>query len=153
MPNEALQKKRKSGHRKFINQRRRNLFLRNQSVAISTTTAAASTAATGTVRPTCTAATARAAPLTTATTAAATCARLLGTCFIDGQGTTFNTLSVERSNRCLRFLIGAHFDKTEAFGALRFTISDHLCRSNRTVRGKHLLQITLFHVVAQVAYV
>ncbi len=149
MPNEALQKKRKSGHRKFTNQRRRNLFLKNQSVAISTT--AASTAATGTVRPTCTAATARAAPLATATTAA--CARLLGTCFIDGQGTTFNTLSVERSNRCLRFLIGAHFDKTETFGALRFTIGDHLCRSNRAVRGKHLLQIILFHVVAQVAYV
>ena len=152
MPNEALQKKRKSGHRKFIHQRRRNLFLRNQSVAISTTTAAASTAATGTVRPTCTAATARAAPLTPATTAA-TCARLLGTCFIDGQGTTFNTLSVERSNCCLRFLIGAHFDKAETFGALRFTIGDHLCRSNRAVRGKHLLQIILFHVVAQVAYV
>ena len=148
MPNEALQKKRKSGHRKFINQRRRNLFLRNQSVAISTTTAA-SAATTGTVRPTCTPATARAAPLTTA----ATCARLLGTCFIDGQGTTFNTLSVERSNCCLRFLIGAHFDKTETFGALRFTIGDHLCRSNRAVRGKHLLQIILFHVVAQVAYV
>lgn len=150
MPNEALQKMRKSGHRKFINQRRRNLFLRNQSVAISTT-AAASTATTGTVRPTCAAATARAAPLATATTT--TCARLLGTCFIDSQGTTFNTFSVERSNRCLRFLIGAHFDKTEAFGTLRFTISDHLCRSNRTVHGKHLLQITLFHVVAQVAYV
>jgi hypothetical protein len=152
MPNEALQKKRKSGHRKFIHQRRRNLFLKNQSVAISTTTAAASAATTGTVRPTCAAATARAAPLATATTAA-TCARLLGTCFIDGQGTTFNTLSVERSNCCLRFLIGAHFDKTETFGALRFTIGDHLCRSNRAVRGKHLLQIILFHVVAQVAYV
>ena len=67
------------------------------------------------------------------------------------QCTTFNALAVECRNRCQSLRLRAHLDKPEALRALRFSVGNDLRRRYRSVRGKHLLQITRLDAITQVA--
>jgi hypothetical protein len=154
MPNKTVQniKKSRSCVAGKTRQRHTNPLLRNQSVTIPATATRA--AAPGTIRATRTAsATTRATGTATRATATAATAGLLRTGFVYGQRTAVNALAIECGYGGLSLLIRTHLDKGEALRALRFTVSDHLCRNHRAMRGKHLLKIVLVRVVAQVAYV
>ena len=60
-------------------------------------------------------------------------------------------LTVQRRDRRLGFLIGAHFDETEPLGSAGVAIIDDLRRDHGPVLSKQLLEFRAIHLVAQVA--
>ena len=113
--------------------------------------ASAAAPAAPTVSATTTATTVSATAAGTTTAAATTTAALLRAGLVYRQVTALEILAVERGDGSLRLLIAAHLDEAEALGTPGIAIGDHLRRHHRAVRGKHLLQVALVHVVAQVA--
>ena len=51
-------------------------------------------------------------------------------------------MAIERGDRRLQTFVGLHFNETKTAGPTGLTIRNHLCRTDRTVRSKHLLQIS-----------
>src|SRR5207245_8240459 len=88
----------------------------------------------------------------TATTSASTTTRFLRPSFIHDQAATINALAVERGNGGLRLLVGAHLDEAETFGTPGGAVRDYLRRVDGAVGRKHLFEIVLADVVAQIAY-
>jgi hypothetical protein len=121
-------------------------------------TAAATAATTATAAATAAAAvSATAAATTTATavttTAAATAPAFLGLGFVDSESTAIMFLAVDSGDRCLRFSIAAHFDKTEALASAGVTVSDDLSALHGAVRSKKLFQSGAIDVVAHITHV
>jgi hypothetical protein len=59
-------------------------------------------------------------------------------------------LAVQGRNRCRGFLVGRHFDKTEALAAASVPIIDDLGGNNRTMRSEQRFEFRAIHLVAQV---
>jgi hypothetical protein len=132
-------------------------------VAIAATTAVAATAASTAVATASAAATTTAVAAPAATTAAAeattsaataTAAALFARAgFVDGQRAAAMFLAVERADRRLGFLIGAHLDEAESFGSAGVAIVDDLGGDYRPMLSKQLLEFRAIDLVAQVANV
>jgi len=105
------------------------------------TAASTATAATTTTAAITTAAAATAAASTTATAATTTATIFAWAGFVDSQGTAIVLLEVQAFNGGLRFGIGAHLDKAEAFAAARVAIHDDFRALNAAELGEELLQI------------
>jgi hypothetical protein len=123
--------------------------------AATTVTAARTTAATAAATtagvPT-TAAASTAVPTAT-TTAAPASAAFFGLGFIDGQGATAMFLTVQGSNRCFGFGIGAHFDKSKTLAAAGFPVRDDFRAGHTAVRAEKFLQRRAVHVIRHVTNV
>src|SRR5690349_11810931 len=73
--------------------------------------------------------------------AAAARAAFLGPGLVHRERASPHLLAVQRGDRRLRLLVGAHLDEAEAFRLPGGTISDHLRRAHRAVRREQLLQV------------
>jgi hypothetical protein len=116
---------------------------------IAAATAAATVTTTATAAATESAA-ATAAATESTTASAATATIFARTRFVDGQGPAAMLLAIERRDRRLGFLIGAHLDEAESLGSARVAIVDDLSRNNRAVLCEQLLEFRAIDLVAQV---
>jgi hypothetical protein len=132
-------------------------FATTTTVATATTftaaavTAAAAFATTAVTTATFTATTAKS---TTATKAATTCAgrtRFHGTGFVDHHVTPAQWLAIHAVDGSLRFVITAHFHKTEAFGAASVTFHHDFGAGHSTEFTECLFQVAVANGVRQVA--
>jgi len=131
---------------------KRLVAIASAAVAAATATATASVAAPATAAASATepAAATAAATEPAATAAASTTAFFAGPGFVDGKGASAMLLPVERCDRRLGFLIGAHFDETETFGTTGVAVVDDLGRHDGAVLPEQLFEFRAIHAVAQV---
>jgi hypothetical protein len=130
-------------------------------VAISATTSAAAAAATATVSATTAAVASTAAAVSAAaaaeatTTAAAsiTAAGFLRTCFVDGQGSSTDVLTIKRRYRGFSLAIGAHLYKSKSFRSSRIPVRNNPCGCYSSVLSEKLLEIAILYVVGKISYV
>jgi hypothetical protein len=126
------------------------LRLVTAATAISAITTAATFAATATTISTTTAA---ATVSTAATTTTAAFALFHRTRFIDGQGAAIDFLAMELGDRSLRFFRRSHFHETEATGATRYAVIDHLHPGDIARLGKEIGQVVFRHAEGQIAHI
>ena len=73
--------------------------------------------------------------------------------FVDGQITTVVILAVQGVNGLLAFFGAAHGDKTEAAGAVGFTIHDEVGFGDRAVFGKKGVEVLFGGLEGKISYV
>jgi hypothetical protein len=129
-------------------------------VAISATTSAAAAAATATVSATtaavastAAAVSAAAAEATTTAAASITAAGFLRTCFVDGQGSSTDVLTIKRRYRGFSLAIGAHLYKSKSFRSSRIPVRNNPCGCYSSVLSEKLLEIAILYVVGKISYV
>jgi hypothetical protein len=122
-----------------------------KTAATPTATASATATATSAATASAAATAATASAVFAASTHESAAAVFLVTCFAHRQAAAIDIFAVERSNRCLRFLIASHFNETEAFGAPGIAVIDDLGGSDGAIGGEYPLEVAAAHGVTQIA--